>query len=278
MVELSALQYQTEKEVQEIGENELRSLVFWLQKQIAGLSEENSSLHSRIEALESQIKIQNENHKKNEMDRVKHSVIIKGLSYHKDAKDGYESRKQTQEVVTKLLATMEAGTEVGVTDSIRYSRSKDHKDKPGLVKLTVSTSKQKAKIYECLTKASKKANYKKNYAKISVNDEIPTYLRAKQIQLEKQAYEIRKKDKTMRTRVFLKGTDIVLKVKGKTDNTFRELENEGEDEREEFDEDELLNESFGESPPSDKSKQTKKKAVGTLMKPGRGGARGKGRS
>ena len=53
---------------------------------------------------------------------------------------------------------------------------------------------------------------------------------------------------------------------------------QGEDEREEYDEDELLNESFGESPPSDKSKQTKKKAVGTLMKPGRGGARGKGRS
>ena len=231
----------------------------------------------RIENLEKQIEVHNENHKKNEMERIKHSVIIKSLPYHKDAKDGYETRKQTQEVITKLLATMEAGTEVGVTDSVRYSQNKDHKNKPGLVRLTVSTAKQKAKIYECLTKASKKSSYKKTYAKISVNDEIPTFLRAKQIKLEKQAYEIRKKDKTMRTRVFLKGTDIVLKVKGKTDNAFRELEDsedEFEFERDELDEDTLLNETLGDSPStSEPKKQTKKKAA--AQRGGKTGARGK---
>ena len=64
----SCQQFQTEQEVQAIDETELRSLVFWLQKQIAALSETNSSLLSRIETLESQIEVHNENHKKNEME------------------------------------------------------------------------------------------------------------------------------------------------------------------------------------------------------------------
>ena len=222
MVKLGNKPLQTEQQILDLGEKDLRVLIFHLQQHIAGLTEENQDLHDRVEALENIIDKHEENHKRSEMDKVKHSVIIKGLPYHKDAKDGYETRKQTQEVVSKLLATLEAGTEVGVTDSIPFAQNDDHKDKPAHVRLTVSTAKQKAKLYESLTKSSKKANYKKNYSKISVNDEVPSYLRSKQIKLEKQAYDIRKKDKSVRTRVFLKGTDIVLKIKGKLDQMFKE--------------------------------------------------------
>ena len=54
------------------------------------------------------------------MDEVKHSVIIKGLPYHKDAKDGQETRRQTQENISKLLSSLEAGSEVGVTETLRF--------------------------------------------------------------------------------------------------------------------------------------------------------------
>ena len=271
MVENNKIRNQTEEQIRDLGENEFRAFVFALQEQVAALLEENDGLKARVKTLEGQINKHEENHKRNEMDRIKNSVIIKNLPYHKDAKDGHETRKQTQEVITKLLATMEAGTEVGVTDSLRFGQNADHADKPGLVRLTVSTSKQKAKIYEALTKASKKSSYKKTYAKISVNDEIPAYLRQKQIKLEKQAYEIRKKDKTMRTRVFLKGTDIVLKIKGKTDNYFREWES-SESEEEEFFSDE---ETF-QSSQNTQSKATKKKAA-TMSRGGKAStSRGRG--
>ena len=166
------------------------------------------------------------------MDKFKHSVIIKGLPYHKDAKDGQETRRQTQENISKLLLTLVAGSEVGVTETLRFSQNEDHKDCPGLVRLTVSSSKQKARLYESLTKSSKKASYKKSYSKLSVSDEVPLYFRAKQIKLEKQAYDIRRNDKTIRTRVFLKGTDIVLKTKGKEDNMFKEYEESSDEDGE----------------------------------------------
>ena len=257
------------------GDNDLRAIVFQLQKRIAALEEENQELTTRVETLESTIQKHEETNKRAEMDKVRHSVIIKGLPYHKDAKDGHETRRQTQETISKLLATMEAGTEVGVTESIRFSQNDDHKDKPALVRLTVSTSKQKAKLYESLTKSSKKASYKKTYAKISVNDEVPSYLRSKQIKLEKQAYEIRKKNKTVRTRVFLKGTDIVLKVKGKEDNMFRELE-DGEFDGTADDTDDDA--TAGPSATQNTSKQSKAKATGKKSNtPTRGAAAGRGK-
>ena len=109
MVEFSKEIYQTEKQVQEIAENELRSLIFTLHKQIAGLLEENKTM-----------KKHDKTHKRIEMDEVKHSVIIKGLPYHKDAKDGQETRRQTQENISKLLSSLEAGSEVGVTETLRF--------------------------------------------------------------------------------------------------------------------------------------------------------------
>ena len=120
MVEFSKEIYQTEKQVQEIAENELRSLVFALHKQIAGLLEENAGLKSRVTDLEKTMKKHDETHKRIEMDKVKHSVIIKGLPYHKDAKDGQETRRQTQENISKLLSSLEAGSEVGVTETLRF--------------------------------------------------------------------------------------------------------------------------------------------------------------
>ena len=70
------------------------------------------------------------------------------------------------------------------------------------------------------------------YSKLSVSDEVPLYFRAKQIKLEKQAYDIRRNDKTIRTRVFLKGTEIVLKTKGKEDNMFKEYEESSDEDGE----------------------------------------------
>ena len=120
MVEFCKEIYQTEKQVQEIAENELRSLVFALHKQIAGLLEENAGLKSRVTNLEKTMKKHDETHKRIEMDKVKHSVIIKGLPYHKDAKDVQETRRQTQENISKLLSSLEAGSEVGVTKTLRF--------------------------------------------------------------------------------------------------------------------------------------------------------------
>ena len=280
MVEFGNKQYQTEKQIRDLGDNDLRGLIFTLTQRIAELEEMNQSLSNRVESLENENQKHEENHKRSEMDKVRHSVIIKGLPYHKDSKDGHETRRQTQETVSKLLATLEAGTEVGVKDSVRFTQNDDHKDKPALVRLTVSTSKQKAKLYESLTKSSKKANYKKNYAKLSVNDEVPSYLRSKQIQLEKQAYELRKKDKSIRTRVFLKGTDIVLKVKEKGEQMFkewREDEEESEENAAETDEDKPQQKKKA-SKEAPKEKETPKNTQRKAAERGRGGGRGLTRS
>ena len=102
---------------------------------------------------------------------------------------------------------------------------------------------------------------------------MPSYLRAKQIKLEKQAYDIRRNDKTIRTRVFLKGTEIVLKTKGKEDNMFKEYK-ESSDEDGEYEDAADSQPTPAESASMKAAGGKKSKAQPTAAANGRGGRGG----
>ena len=102
---------------------------------------------------------------------------------------------------------------------------------------------------------------------------MPSYLRAKQIKLEKQAYDIRRNDKTIRTRVFLKGTEIVLKTKGKEDNMFKEYE-ESSDEDGEYEDAADSQPTPAESASMKAARGKKSKAQPAAAANGRGGRGG----
>jgi hypothetical protein len=117
--------------------------------------------------------------------------------------------------------------ELGFHDVIRFNKSQNAtQDRPGLIKLTVSSVKQKGKVYEALAKAAR--DKKKNIPRISVTDEMPAFLREKQGRLEAQSFEIRKADRSTKTRIFFKGIDIVLKRKLKGENVFQEINDQNQ--------------------------------------------------
>lgn len=197
---------------------EHKRLVHEKQEEIEKLTKINGELQERVNTLEQSLQKQDMIQKRGEVERAKCSVIIKGIPCHPDAEDNVESKKQTQEMVKQLLNQLNSSKELGFTDSIRFKKGTHAKpDEPGLVKFTLSTPKLKGKLFEALAKAAKA---KRMIPKVSVSDEIPAFLREKKLKLETQAYHIRQSDKTIKTRVFLQGMDLVLKVKSKGETKF----------------------------------------------------------
>ena len=198
-----------------------------LEKSQKALLAENKEMKSRIDKLEKANERQSEAHKRAEIEKTKKSVIIKGVPLHKEVKAGdAEDKKQTNEVVQNFLKSLNLGGELGFPDAIRFKPSEKSKGKgPEFIKLTVSTVKHKAKLYEALAKAKDK---KKKVPKISVTDEIPNFLKDKHAKLDEAAYNLRKKVKGIKTRIFFKGTTIVLKAKKENETAFSEINNDGE--------------------------------------------------
>lgn len=195
-----------------------------LETKFKNLEADNKASKLNLKKIEKSTTDQAEAQKRSDIERTKCSVIIKGIPYHKEASNSNETRKQTFEVCRSLLSQLEVGQELGFPDVIRFKQNPEAKD-PALVKMTLNNAKQKGRLYEALAKASKSKS--KKVPKVSVTDELPAFLRQKQKTLEKQAYEIRQSFKDVKTRIFVKGTDIVLRRKLAGETTFSDL-TEGE--------------------------------------------------
>ena len=198
-----------------------------LEKAQKALEAENKTLREKVDKLEKAANRQSDIAKRAEIEKTKTSVIIKGVPVHKDVRPGEaENRKQTGEVISNLLKSLDIGNDLGHHEAIRFKPSEKSKGKgPEFVKLTVSTVKHKATLYEALAKAKDK---KKKIPKVSVTDEVPNFLREKHAQLDEAAYNLRQKVKGIKTRIFFKGCTIVLKAKKAGEDSFSEVDENGE--------------------------------------------------
>lgn len=207
--------------------DDLKAKIKILQDENKALKTDNEEIKNQLESVEKMLTRQDDTRKRQEIEKTKLSVIIKGVPIHKDVKDGEgETRKQTTEVMKNLLTQLDVANEISFPEIVRFKASEKSKGKgPELIKLTFSSTKHKAKLFEALAKAKDKG--KKNIPKVSVTDEIPSFLREKQSKLEKLAYDIRQGIKSTKTRIFFKGTSIVLKCKKEGETAFSEVDDEG---------------------------------------------------
>jgi hypothetical protein len=137
-----------------------------------------------------------------------------------------ETRKQTQEVVSNLLAELGVKDEVEIASAERLpaknvmngasqatSSGSINKNAP-TIRIQLAEAKMKFTLYKALPKWRRP----KELAQLRVQQEYPYVLRALNEKLEKEAYELRKKG--FKTRVQLKGTTLVLFKKGRSDAEF----------------------------------------------------------
>lgn len=160
--------------------------------------------------------------KQRQIENCRTGIVVRNLPLHKDCSDGKESREQTEEVISGWIKEIQADNKIAPEDIKSYRRLPESKTpgKAPAVFINFTGTHYKATIFQKLKEA--KLNKKSAFAKASVADLFPSFLREKVNKLENFAYQLRQQDKNIKTRICYKGTTLVLKKR--TEDGLEEIE------------------------------------------------------
>ena len=184
----------------------LEDKVTKLQGQIKANNHNQSAQRKEMESFAAVVKNSESVAKRQEVEKSKNSIFIRGLPKHDDAKGSdIEAKDQTIEVVQNWTQIL--GTDVKINDAKRL-KPKDKKS-AGAIIVNFASYSEKAQIYKALSRTRED----KTIPKPSVCDVFPAFLKDTQKKLEKLSYLIRQENPYIKTRIVLQGTDLVLKKK-----------------------------------------------------------------
>ena len=169
------------------------------------LFEEVEFLKREVARLSGQNK-HNDELKRFEIERKKKSVLVKGLESVTNKK--YESRQETYDRVNKMFE--HAGlSSLTVEDYQRLGPIKPQETGSTLVRLQFWTKDDKSQLFAKFKEYSNDPFLRK----ISLISDYPMFQLEEVKKLSNEAYQLRKKDKTVKTRIVPRGLEVCLQTK-----------------------------------------------------------------
>ena len=191
-------------------DEKIETITSFMKSDFSALEEENKKLRSKVIRLETEM--------------VSNYVIVKGLNYNKDMKNGRETFQQTESQIKDLFKTAKAEEIVDIINVQRFNKPKKPveglKNKPTPIKVKLANERQ---VFNLFGKLSNLKGIEK-YSKVSVSREIPPSLLPQSEELGKVGSKIRQK-KGGSYKVTPIGDEMALFFRAKDSTVWEKIEN-----------------------------------------------------
>ena len=174
---------------------------------------EVKNLKLEVKSLKEKLKECDERCKKLEIASRSNNILIKGIPLHPQTGQN-ETPSQTAEMVQNFLQKLKVDPGFTWTQASRFKvnetaqnrQASQGKQYTPVVKLVLPNSSAKQHIFSKIARRDKDAALKA----IRISNDYPDFLLGKLKDLEKEAFLARQADKSLRTRIVLKGADLAL--------------------------------------------------------------------